>query len=324
MTKISSAQLEHFAAEGYLVVRDLLDVERVIDPIIKEYHAVLDRLAADLHASGEISSTYKELPFGERLTQICEESGRVHAQYFDFSLPQGNVQPDTPFWAGPAVFNALTAKDLLDAVECFIGPEIYSNPVQHVRIKPPEARVPKNAEGKAVLGATSWHQDNGVVLPEADETQMLTVWFPLTPANEENGCLQVIPRSHRNGLYPHCPGGPGGLKVADQLFDKGEGIPIPMEAGDVLFLTSRTIHGSLSNNSDDVRWSFDLRYNPIGQPTGRGAFPGFVARSKTDPANELRDPAEWEALWRQTRDRLAIEQVKGPFNRWDPNDPVCA
>ena len=99
---------------------------------------------------------------------------------------------------------------------------------------------------------------------------------------------------------------------------------MPMQPGDVLFLTSRTIHGSLSNNSDDVRWSFDLRYNPIGQPTGRGAFPGFVARSSVDPTSELRDPAEWEALWRQARDRLAVEQVKGPFNRWDPNDPVCA
>ena len=37
---------------------------------------------------------------------------------------------------------------------------------------------------------------------------------------------------------------------------------------------------SYSNHSDNVRISFDLRYNPIGQPTGRGYFPGFVARSR--------------------------------------------
>ncbi|MFT5087518.1 MAG: phytanoyl-CoA hydroxylase [Candidatus Latescibacterota bacterium] len=324
MTKINAEQLAHFNEEGYLVVRGLLDVERVIEPIINEYHTVLNRLADDLYASGEISSTYAEMPFGQRLTEICAESGRIHGQYFDFSLPQGNVQPDTPFWAGPAVFKALTDKDLLDAVESFIGPEIYSNPVQHVRIKPPEARVPKNAEGQAVLGATSWHQDNGVVLPEADETLMLTVWFPLTEANEENGCLQVVPRSHHNGLQPHCPGGPGGLKVPDQLFDKGEGVAIPMQPGDVLFLTSRTIHGSLSNHSEDVRWSFDLRYNPIGQATGRDAFPGFVARSAAAPESALRDAAAWEGLWRAARDHLAVEQMVGPFNRWDPNDPVCA
>ncbi len=324
MPSLSPEQLAHFEREGYLLVEDLFDVERVIAPIIAEYHGVLDHLAAALHASGEISSTWADLPFGQRLTQICMDSGRMHAQYFDFSLPQGNVQNDTPFWAGPAVFNALINPALLDAVESFIGPEIYSNPVQHVRIKPPEASVPKNADGKAILGATSWHQDNGVVLPEADATQMLTVWFPLTEASVENGCLQVVPRSHRDGLRQHCPGGPGGLKVPDELFDRNEGLPMPMSPGDVLFLHHLTIHGSLSNNSDDVRWSFDLRYNPIGQPTGRGAFPGFVARSQTDPDSELRDPAAWERLWRDTRDRLAAKPSVGPFNRWNADDPVCA
>jgi hypothetical protein len=110
MTKISTAQLEHFAAEGYLVVRDLLDVERVIDPIIKEYHAVLDRLADDLHASGEISSTYKELPFGERLTQICEESGRVHAQYFDFRCRRATCSPTRHFGRDPRCLTRLRPK----------------------------------------------------------------------------------------------------------------------------------------------------------------------------------------------------------------------
>ena len=66
-----------------------------------------------------------------------------------------------------------------------------------------------------------------------------------------------------------------------------------------------TMHASLSNHSQDVRWSFDLRYNPIGQPTGRGHFPGFVARSRQNPASELRDPAEWARLWHECRDRLA-------------------
>jgi hypothetical protein len=285
---------------------------------------VLDRLAAELHASGEISSPYTDLPFGQRLTQICMESGRIHAQYFDFSLPQSNVQADTPFWAGPAVFNALIAPDLLDAVESFIGPEIYSNPVQHVRIKPPEALVPKNADGKAILGATNWHQDNGVVLPEADATQMLTVWFPLTEASVENGCLQLVPRSYQEGLRHHCPAGPGGIEVPDQFFDRNEALPVPMSPGDVIFLHHLTIHGSLSNNSDDVRWSFDLRYNPIGQPTGRSAFPGFVARSQTHPGSELRDAKEWDRLWRDTRARLAAHPLPGPFNRWSVDDPVCA
>jgi phytanoyl-CoA hydroxylase len=322
MPFLNDEQLQHFEEEGYLLLRGMLDVDRVIQPIIDEYHGVLDTLARALCATGQIESTYADLPFGQRLTQIIIDSGQIHAQYFDFSLPQTGVAPDTPFWAGPAVFNCLTDPDLLDAAESIVGPEIWSNPVQHVRLKPPERLVPKDHNGQALVSATSWHQDNGVVLPEADQSQVLTVWFPLNAATIENGCLQIMPKSHRAGLHTHCPDSLG-LRIPDQLMDMDTALPLPMQPGDVLFLTQHTIHGSLSNESDDMRWSFDLRYNPIGQSTGRDLFPGFVARSKTDPASVLRDPLAWEKLWRDTRDRLAQEEHT-PFNRWSADAEVCA
>lgn len=325
MTYLTEAQVAQFEAQGYLLVEGLLDPQQDLDPIIEEYKGVLDNLAQDLYDQGQITDLYTDLPFGERLIQIYIESKKVHAQYFDFSLPQGNVKPDTPLWVGPAVFNALRNEKLLDAVESIIGPEIYSNPVQHVRLKPPEHLTPKNPEtGHVQLGATPWHQDNGVVLPEADETNMLTVWFPLWDAPVESGCLQIVPYSHQDGLLVHCPGKPGGLHIPDNLFRRDEALPIPMKRGDVLFLTSRLCHASLSNHSDTIRWSFDLRYNPIGQPTGRGAFPGFVARSRANPESELRDPQAWADLWYETRHKLAVEQAKGPFNRWREDHPVCA
>tara|TARA_B100000809_G_scaffold230610_1_gene245174 strand:+ start:453 stop:767 length:315 start_codon:yes stop_codon:yes gene_type:complete len=46
---------------------------------------------------------------------------------------------------GPALFDLLRSPRLLDFVEQFIGPEIYCNPVQHTRIKLPEAELPKEA-----------------------------------------------------------------------------------------------------------------------------------------------------------------------------------
>jgi hypothetical protein len=84
------------------------------------------------------------------------------------------------------------------------------------------------------------------------------------------------------------------------------------------------LHSSLPNVSNEIRISFDLRYNPISQPTGRSAFPGFVARSRRAPEAELRDAAEWARRWMTARDRLADLGQDLPFNRWSATDPVCA
>lgn len=321
MAFLSEEQMAQFHSEGYLVVEDLFDPATDIDPIIEEYQGVLDRLSAELFANGEISSTYPHLPFGQRLIEIYKESGKVHAQYFDFSLPQANVQPDTPFWAGPAVFRMLRNEKLLDAVESIIGPEIYSNPVQHVRLKPPENLTPKNEDGRVQLGKTPVHQDNGVVLPNADESTILTVWFPLWDVDVKNGCLCVWPGSHRRGLVDHCPS-PIGLRIPGKLLE-GKAMPVPLKQGSVLLMDKLTMHASYSNHSDNIRWSFDLRYNPIGQATGREAFPGFVARSQQNPTTELHDPQQWHQLWQETRDRLATIEMQ-PFNRWSAESPVCA
>src|SRR5262245_26698908 len=154
MAALTSSQVEQFHREGYLLVENVFDPQADIDPIIAEYQGVLDALAADLYAQGEIVSTYAELPFGQRLIEIYKESGKVHAQYFDFSLPQADVRADTPLWVGPAVFNTMRNEKLLDVVESIIGPEIYSNPVQHVRLKPPEHLTPRDTEGRVQLGKT--------------------------------------------------------------------------------------------------------------------------------------------------------------------------
>lgn len=323
MGTLTREQLDFFAHEGYLLVRGLLDPAADLDPVIREYEGVLDRLATELHEQGRIASTYAELPFGPRLIRLCAESGQVHAQYFDFSLPQQGIKPDTPFWAGPAVFQALRNPKLLDAVEAFLGPEIFSNPIQHVRLKPPEHLAPRDPKtGQVQLGSTPWHQDNGVLLPSGDQSQILTVWFPLWDATEQNGCLQVIPRSHRQGLLTHCRRW-NGLAIPDPMLRLEDSRALPMQRGDVLFLTQFTCHGSLPNHSEEVRWSFDLRYNPTGQATGREMFPGFVARSRRNPASELRDPEAWHRLWARTRERLAREP-ESAFNRWGVEDKVCA
>lgn len=329
MNRLTSDEVAHFEDEGFILVRGLLDVERDIQPVRSEYAGVLDRLARDLFEAGEIQSTYEDLSFSDRMIACYRDSGRVLSQHFDCSLPQAGTKVDSPIWVGPEVFYSLRNETLLDVVEDLIGPEVYSNPVQHIRIKPPQSVLPDSrvdpktgTKGGFDAGVTPWHQDNGVVQPNADETNMLTVWYPLTRATIENGCLQIIPRSHTEGILHHCTS-VSGLAVPDERLHLDRAFPVPMEPGDVLFLNRRTCHSSLPNVSDEVRISFDIRYNPIGQPTGREVFPGFVARSRSKPESELHDPEAWAQSWYDARERLAVENWKH-YNRWRVNDGVCA
>ena len=114
-----------------------------------------------------------------------------------------------------------------------------------------------------------------------------------------------------------------GNHIPDQLLG-GQAVPLPVKRGAVLLFHHLTKHASLTNTSDGIRWSFDLRYQPIGQPTGRPAFPGFVARSRKNPASEVTDWHVWADLWRETRSRLAHGQDPGKFTRWTGEEPVCA
>jgi len=319
---LNADQLEQFERDGYLVAKGLLDFEEDLQPVVDEYSALLDELASDLFERGELTSTYADLPFGERLTKVYANTGQETAQHLDISLPQQGVRADTPFWAGPAVFHMLRNRKLLDAAELFIGPEIYSTPVQHVRIKPPE-HLMSDIQTNDLVRATPWHQDGGVVLPEADATEMLTVWLPLTASGIEHGCIKLIPGSHRDHLLEHCLLPTSGYEIPTKFFAEEETIPVPMQAGDVLFMSRWTCHGSLSNTSDQIRWSFDLRYSPVGQPTGRTEFPGFVARSRSHPESELHDPDVWHTRWRETRDRLALRDDP-TYNRWTESNPACA
>ncbi|MEM9206842.1 MAG: phytanoyl-CoA dioxygenase family protein, partial [Pseudomonadota bacterium] len=187
------------------------------------------------------------------------------------------------------------------------------------RIKPPQSAVP-TSENRAHIIATDWHQDQGVTLDEADNTTFVTCWLAITDATIENGCLQVAP-GRGDRLLPHC------LKtqtaIADAFVPKDEALPLPVKAGGMVMFHPLTPHSSLTNTSDGYRWSFDLRYNVTGQPTGRSQFPEFVARSRSNPESALTDWRVWRSLWEDARHKLA-HSAHIPQHRWSADGPYCA
>jgi hypothetical protein len=319
---------EKFLEDGFVVARQLLDDEHDIQPVVEEYTLLLDKLMSDWHGAGKLPSTFEDLPFGQRIVELAR-AGLPYYQYLNIALPISTplrMPPDAPIHLGPAVFNLLRSPRLLDAVERLIGPEIFSSPVQNIRIKAPERAVPK-ALRNGSTATVGWHQDQSAYVEDADQTDVVTVWLPITDATEENGCLKLVPESHRDGLVTHCPPDERNTLVhlPDKLVPMRQAVAVPMKRGDVLFMHRCTMHASLENTSDDIRWSFDLRYCPTGQPTGRPIFPGFVARSRQHPEAELRDAEAWADLWRQTRARLSREEPSGNlYGRWPNDAAVCA
>jgi len=315
---LTQAQTAFFEENGYLVVENLLDEDRILAPVRAEYAGLLDTLVEGWIADGALEAQARHLDFFGKL-HLCYIRGLDWFQPLDISLPGDEITPDTPMHFGPAVFDLLTDARLLDVVESLIGPEITSNPIQHVRLKPPATDL-HGDEIRAHITRTEWHQDRGVAHDEADSTDMVTVWIAMNDATEANGCLKVVPQGS-GSLLPHCA--KMQTTIADGFIDEDRSVTLPVRAGGVVILHPLTPHCSLANTTDGFRWSFDIRFNRTGQPTGRSHFPSFVARSRQDPAAELHDWRVWRDSWEAARTSLAV-QPHIPIHRWDSDAPFCA
>jgi len=325
---LSADQLRQFEEDGFLAIESLID-EADLEPIAEEYAGLLDGLANELHRAGRIPSNFAELPFGERYARILQDVPDLH-RHFNISLPLINGPVDPAIYhmhAGRAVFDLLRHPRILDVVESVLGPEIASSPVQQMRMKVPGGNLKGELAVHSNVGVTTWHQDIVALLPEADDTQVLTVWLALSDATVENGCLVSVRASHRDGPQVHCSNAELASEpnVPGRLLEGRETVPLPVRKGGVVLFNKLNVHCSLPNRSDGMRWSMDLRYTPAGQPSGRPAFPGFIARSRAHPESELHDYDAWVRSWEDARQRIVSGQYPDRVFedvRWN-DEAVC-
>lgn len=315
---------EKFLENGYVVIRDVLDAEEDIQPVLDEYAEVLDKVVKEWYADGKISSTFDGLDFETRLIHVTEETGPAIYDYFRiFFNPPSATTSDSPIHSGPAIFNFLTNPKVLDVIGAVIGHDIYVNPVNIIRIKPPEARLPKDKKYHIGMTSAWWHQDQGVYADDVSDVDLVTAWIPLTDAFKDMGCLQVVPGSHKSGeLNVHCESGDPAKVGIPELYLGPVRHYVEMKKGDVHLHHKLLQHGSLRNISDKLRFSFDLRYQPLGQADGIGSgvprsldVPGFVARSNKRPDLVMRRPEAFaQYLEDQRRLFMSID--------WQNNPPV--
>ena len=101
----------------------------------------------------------------------------------------------------------------------------------------------------------AWHQDE-IYIPTRDRS-LIGAWTAIDDATIENGCLWIVPGSHRSGyLYPqHEHNNPDEFDFAGESFgfDEKQEIPVEVPAGSVVFFNGYLLHRSRKNRSQIYR-----------------------------------------------------------------------
>lgn len=142
---------------------------------------------------------------------------------------------------------------ILDLIEDAIGPDIVLWGCQ-IFCKP-------GGDGMEV----PWHQD-GQYWP-IRPLGTCTAWIALDPSTVENGCLRVIPGSHRGKiLHPHLTENRTDVvltqRAAEGTFDERTAVDIELEPGQMSLHDVYMIHGSAPNRSPKRRAGVAIRYMP--------------------------------------------------------------
>jgi ectoine hydroxylase-related dioxygenase (phytanoyl-CoA dioxygenase family) len=154
------------------------------------------------------------------------------------------------FAAGAQVTDLLV--DLVGPqLDCFLSQFIFKNP---------------GAWGQP------WHQDS-FYFRFTPARPIAGVWLAVTEATLENGCLHVVPGSHREPIHEHVPdrrpgANYGYVEIVDH--DMSAAVPVLMDSGDLLLFDSHLMHRSTDNESAGKRAAMVFHYATTGTVDNAG------------------------------------------------------
>jgi non-haem Fe2+, alpha-ketoglutarate-dependent halogenase len=168
-------------------------------------------------------------------------------------------------------YRLVTHDAVLDAIQDVLGRDIliYGTVVFY---KPPRDS-----------GHVPWHQDG--VYSGLHLTPSISAWIALTQSNSANGCMRVVPKSHKRGRLNHISVKDEGnlLRRGEQVttvINEAEALDVVLQPGEMSLHHSSIVHGSKHNASGAPRIGFIVRF-ATDQFTSR-AMPMLRARGKAD------------------------------------------
>ena len=171
---------------------------------------------------------------------------------------------------------------ILDAVESLLGPDIL---VWTSSIFAKTAASPDYV---------SWHQDMAYWGLEPPE--IVTAWVALTDSRPDNGCMRVVPGTHKHDIVPHSDTFAAnnmlsrGQEVAVEV-DEAAAVDIELSPGEMSFHHAKIVHGSHANASSRARIGFAIRYiSPSVRQTAGAEDSVMLVRGEDRERNFLYDP----------------------------------
>jgi len=201
---------------------------------------------------------------------------------------------------------------VLDAVESLIGPDIFCWSSSFF-IKDPR-------DGKYV----SWHQDAQYWGLEADD--VVSAWIALTPSMRENGCLRVVPGTHRGVLEHVDRPRPENLLTRGQeiavAVDEAAAVDVVLAPGQFSLHHERIVHGSEANSSGQRRIGLAVRYTrPTARQVVEATDSAMLVRGTDRIGNFIHEPrpaADMAPEALAYLDRLLARRNDGVYRRPAP------
>jgi hypothetical protein len=208
-------------------------------------------------------SDYDDLGYLHSIPVLSpDEVARFHAAIEDTCRALGGrvTRLDAPHLFFRWAWDLATHPRVLDCMEQLIGPNVL---LKSTRL------FYKFRNSESFVG---WHQDG--ITEELKDAYVPAIWLGLTPATAENGCLRVVPRSHRLGLIPH-----NDRPNPDNLTTQGATAQVEivapqdvvMQAGEMSLHHPLVLHASNPNRSGESRIGFSAIYSTPALTTSRSA-----------------------------------------------------
>lgn len=253
----TSAELDQFQRQGFIVLRELADVES----LTRMRHVTREHLArevapiefeADLNYPGA-PETF-DAPGGRTVRRLKQ----AHARDIVF----------TDWVCGTPLMRRLNQ---------ILGPQVAMPFAHHNCVM---TKTPEHSSD------TGWHQD--IRYWSYQRPELVSVWLALGPEHSENGGLWVIPGSHSVSLEP--------ARFDAELFLREDlpenrdlidsAVPVELNTGDVLFFHARTLHSASRNHTSDMKCSVVFTFRPLDNPPlpgSRSASAGELLLPCADP-----------------------------------------